>query len=112
MNTSQRRTPDHWREIISGQQASGLSIAAYCRQHGISQQSLFNWRRRFGADAGKPSPAFVEVKAASARSAGGIRICLRGRRRLVVQRGFDRELLVQVIGALEGLSTPGQSRLP
>jgi hypothetical protein len=47
--------------MIFSQAASGLSIAAYYRQHGISQPSFFPWRRRL-------SPTLVvEVKTAAQR---------------------------------------------
>jgi hypothetical protein len=86
------------------QPGSGLSIAAYCREQRISQPSFFAWKRRLnnGVDSG-----FVEVTAASPeRSFAGdtIEICLRGDRRLLVRRGFDRELLSELVTVLEGLA--------
>jgi len=115
MSQWQRRTGDQWREIISAQPTSGLSIAAYCRQQRISQPSFFIWRRRLAA--GADGAAFVEVKTPAAeakptarrgtlegtpsRLDAGIELRLRGGRRLRVRRGFDRGILLDLIDALE-----------
>jgi transposase len=94
-----------WREIIDRQQASGLSVGAFCRRDSIAESSFFAWKRRLGA---APSgPAFVEAKVVQTpapRPAGGIEVRLRGGRRVRVRRGFDPALLVEVVAALEGLS--------
>lgn len=94
-----------WRRIIESRQASGQSVAAFCRERDISQAGFYAWKRRLRG-AG-PTPAFVEVKTVEqARPNGseGIEVCLAGGRRVLVRRGFDRELLVETIGVLEGLS--------
>jgi transposase-like protein len=35
-----------WRVRIAEQAASGLTVAAYCHQAGISEHSFYQWRRR------------------------------------------------------------------
>jgi len=95
-----------WRRIIERQQASGQTVAAYCQDRRITQASFFAWKRRLRAT----SPAaggFIEVRAVAAISpvlADGIEVCLAGDRRLRVRPGFSRDLLVELIGLLEGLS--------
>ena len=42
----------HWGKHVSTWQRSGLSQAAYCRQHGLIPRQLGYWVRRKGADAG------------------------------------------------------------
>jgi hypothetical protein len=37
---------DYWREVIREQEASGLSIAGFCRQRGVGQASFYNWRAK------------------------------------------------------------------
>jgi hypothetical protein len=106
---------DRWGEIIRRQSASGLSVAEFCRRQRVPASSFFLWKRRLGASAG----AFVEAKvagdggAAMGRAAGGssavaatgaIELRLRGGRRVRVGRGFDRQLLAEVVAALEATS--------
>lgn len=38
-----------WRELIQQQQQSELSVSAFCRRHGFSDQSFYNWRKRLAA---------------------------------------------------------------
>ena len=44
MSSQQRR--QRWRELITEQSSSDLSIAEFCRQHGVSQASFYQWRKR------------------------------------------------------------------
>jgi transposase-like protein len=101
MNSSHRRDADQWRQIVSAQPGSGLSIAAYCRDRGISQPSFFVWRRRL---RGVAAP-FVELTASPAAGVEGnapaVEVLLRGGRRLLLRSGFDRDLLIQIVQALE-----------
>jgi transposase len=30
--------------------SAGLNVAAFCREHGISRETFYVWRRRYGAD--------------------------------------------------------------
>jgi hypothetical protein len=71
---------------------------------------MFAWRRRLsrGAEMFKP----VKIVSLAVRSAGGqsdsvIELYLPGGRHLIVRRGFDRQLLLDVVEALE----PKSSRL-
>jgi len=88
--------------LVQRQRSSGLSVAVFCARHGIAAPSLYAWRRRLGA-----TPLFVEAKLAGAsapRSAGLLEIRLRGGRRLLVRReNFERQLLREVVAALESL---------
>ncbi len=61
----QRRSDEratYWQGVISRQQKSGQSIAAFCREQKISQPSFFSWRRRLAATA---TPQFVSVSLAA-----------------------------------------------
>jgi hypothetical protein len=120
-------TATRWRKLLEDQRASGLPISAFCRERGIAASSLFAWRRKLtrggeergsqetfspvviategkprrrgdGGDGGDGAGGAIELPAASF-----IELCLRGERRLMVRRGFDRRLLGEVIAALEAL---------
>src|ERR1700729_982408 len=104
MNKSPRPGAEEWRQIVDGQQASGLTVAAYCVERGITQGTFYTWKRRLRSPAKTnrlPKPAFVEVKPSSLPATGAIEICLHGGRRLLVRRGFDRDLLMDVVRAVE-----------
>jgi hypothetical protein len=92
-----------WRDLIRRQRASGLSVAAFCRQNGVAGSSFFAWKRKIGPSPA--APAFVEATLAGTppegRPAGSVEVRLRGGRRVRVCRGFDRGLLAEVIAVLE-----------
>ncbi|MGD0141133.1 MAG: hypothetical protein ABSD28_19915 [Tepidisphaeraceae bacterium] len=101
---------NQWRQIVSAQPGSGTSIAAYCRGLGISQPSFFAWRRRLCLpqrrldQSAVAAPPFIEVKAWASAPAAGIEVRLRRGRRLLLRRGFDRGLLMEVVRVLEGIA--------
>jgi|SRR4051794_38756398 transposase-like protein len=35
-----------WQELIRQHSQSKLSVNAFCREHGVSDQSFYNWRKR------------------------------------------------------------------
>ena len=94
-----------WRRIMGDQRASGLSVAAFCRRHGVAAASLYAWRRQLGQAAG--AGVFVEAKVVDplpAQAAGSIEVCLKGGRRVRVGGGFDARVLLELVTALECLS--------
>jgi hypothetical protein len=107
MTKSQRPGAEEWRQIIDGQRPSGLTVAAYCHDRGITQGSFYTWKRRLRSRAKPnrlPKPAFVEVKPSNLSPTGAIEICLPGERHLLVRRGFDHDLLIDLVRALEAVA--------
>lgn len=65
-----RRGEVRWRETIARQEASGLSVAAFCRKERINVWTLYGWRSRLrGAQekavsalpAKEPSGGFIDL---------------------------------------------------
>lgn len=62
----------YWEHLLSQQQHSGLSIAAFCRQRDLSQPSFYAWRTRLTNEAphkNSPAISFVPLPLPAARSA-------------------------------------------
>lgn len=102
--------------MIADQEASGLPVSVFCRERGIPQASHFAWRRRLSRAETSSTPAkFQVVKLVPETSGqserftdGSIELFLRGgsggERRLLIQKGFDRGLLLDLVQALESLA--------
>jgi transposase len=43
-------TAHEWQQHIQTWQASGLTQAAYCRQHGLNPTTFSGWQRRYRAE--------------------------------------------------------------
>jgi hypothetical protein len=98
---------ERWARIIREQGESGLSVAAFCVRRGIAVSSFYPWKRRLAA-----MPAFVEaVLDGDERGRECVVVELAGRRRVIVGPGFDRRLLLEVIGALEQRETGAEDAL-
>jgi hypothetical protein len=93
-----RLSSARWQEILHQQQASGLSVAAFCRQARVPQASFFACRRKL---RGAVTFAEVKVPLETAGDTGAIELRLPGRRCLVVRPGFDRQTLLDLLATLE-----------
>jgi hypothetical protein len=68
-----------WRDLIGRQPSSGLSIASFCDDAGVSANSFFVWKRRLRSQAGdsKRRPASRRRwnrSANSSRPSGQVRL--------------------------------------
>jgi hypothetical protein len=117
-----------WAGLIEEQGASGWSAGRFCAERGVPTSSFFAWKRKIRERAGgslapRSSAAFVEAKVRDAAEGphgvggmpgvrdvganGGVAIELPRGARIIVERGFDRELLREVIGVLEAGTPQG-----
>ena len=88
-----------WAELVRQQQQSGLSVTAFCRQHGFSDQTFYNWRKRL---SGSEPVRFALVAADAAVTAEQlpIELCLVSGDRLRIAPGTDAATLRTVLNAL------------
>ena len=102
-------------EVLAHQASSGLSVAEYAAEIGVTASTLYEWRRRLKGQVGggqPPSGTFglVEValqkdpqgrdQEAAGRSAGLV-VRLGGDRGIEVRRGFDGDELRRLVTVLE-----------
>lgn len=80
-----------WRGHVEGQSRSGLSLKAYCAEHGLKVWQWHYWRKALQG----PQGGFVEL----AGVGGGLTLECAGCR-IALGRGFDCELLRQVLAVL------------
>jgi putative transposase len=99
----ERRSESAWREIVSRQAESGLSVRAFCEREGINVARLYGWRSRLQQEAQgesqavraprksrqeKPTGEFIDLGAlSSSRSRFEVRLDLGGGVLLHLVRG-------------------------
>lgn len=96
--TKQERSA-YWRNLISKQIESGLTAAAFCREHQINPGRFYHWRRRLQYEASDNTPigAFVELVPYQNNPSAGVHIRLGNGLRIEVDRGFDPATLKATI---------------
>jgi hypothetical protein len=102
-----------WGRLVEQQRESGLSVKAFCAARGLSPSSFFGWRAKLM----RPPAAFAAVKVGRepTRSVGDdqassfITLCLARGRSLRLARGFDRQLLLDLLELLEAQPSDGPS---
>ena len=110
---------DYWRAdsaelIVTAWEQSGEILTAFARRHGVRPNRLARWRDRLRKTRGPARLRFHPVKVREtpvdgvARSApvvaeggSGLELVLRGGRRILIGRGFDAALLVDLVRVLE-----------
>ena len=92
-------TTAYWRQQVQAFEESGLSRVAYCEQNQIKIFQLDYWRHKFAESKQKSSkPGWIplRIKESSAGRSAGIRLRI-GKLEIEVSRGFDKELLSEVL---------------
>ena len=101
---------EHWVGVIQRHAASGQSGRQFCAQEQMSYWQFLSWRRRLGlAPARRPAdvPAaaggvggFVELLAGAGRAGAGVRLETTTGVSVVLERGFDAQVLAAVLAVL------------
>ena len=99
----------NWQSLVSEQQTSGQSVAAFCRTREVSEGLFYYWRKRLREAA----PEFVEVHVAKPRPrpepsraglASTIEVRLSNGRSLIVPPEFDTNHLRALLAVVESAS--------
>lgn len=88
--TKQERSA-YWQSLVDKQAESGLTGAAFCREHQINRNRFYYWRRHFRNKASiEASPGgFVELVPYPKKTSAGIYIHISNGFRIEVDRDFD-----------------------
>jgi hypothetical protein len=111
--SASRMSAAKWSELVAGWEASGRSLASFAAEHGVSESSLRWWKtelaRRARNEAAQRSPgprharsvALARVVREGEGATRSVAIDVEGAR-IVVETGFDHQLLREVLGVLGG----------
>ena len=98
-----------WKAHISAVDRSGLSLAEYCRRHGLSYHAFRYWRRKLGKGVGTPVslvPVPGEILQRDhhhACNASDLRLKLKDRFTIEIGDGFSPVTLTRLVSTLEAL---------
>lgn len=106
MTRRRKKAWTKWRRLVSEQERSGQTVAAFCRERGLCRSYFFVWRKRLQGSAAAKFSKFLEVQVAepalSVPHDSRIEVRLRNGRSLVVRRGFDAEQVRALLAVVEG----------
>ena len=98
MNKQEQRR-ELGRQRIAQQEESGHSVRVFCREHGLSEASLYAWRKRLRKQNGRVRFALVETKQTT-EAVPPIELLLAGGDRLRISH--DAATLKLVLAVLRG----------
>lgn len=90
---------EYWRDVIQQQAASGQSVSTFCAQRGLTEQSLYSWKKRLS----EPAPvsfALVTTGRPDRSLAAPLELELGAGRRLRIPCGVDAATLRTVLTVL------------
>ena len=91
--TNQKR--GYWGKLIAEQEASGQTIGAFCKERGISDHSVYFWRKRLGTSE---PVQFALLKIVA--SAAALELILASGERLRIGNGVDEATFRLVLDAV------------
>lgn len=108
-----------WREVIRRQEASGLSVAAFCREEQVPPASFFAWRKKLAevdqnanAASGRDADAshevqvqFVPIDLSACTRPASFEIVHPDGYRVVVPVRFDGESLREILLVLKEIAS-------
>lgn len=59
------RARARWQSHITAQQISGLTQAAYCREHHLNDKSFSHWKRKLRDEATPEAPVLIPISVTS-----------------------------------------------
>jgi transposase-like protein len=123
MSTRKQRSASKerfWRRMVRRCRGSGLTVRAFCAEHGVSEPNFYAWRRTLaerdsagvkfvpvrvtGKSAGAKVPESMGEGAAGAGATGTLELVLDGGRRVRVGPGFDGPTLRRLLALLENVN--------
>jgi putative transposase len=105
MNSKKRKSPAEWQALVAEQQASGLSVAAFCLKHGLVDKTFYNQRHklcRAPGPADNPKSGFVKAQASASGAIAPPRFLVLQHRssRLEFSAAVNPTWLAELMGAL------------
>jgi transposase-like protein len=90
---------EFWRQLIAKQQQSGVAVRILCREHGTSEHSFYQWRKRFAQQL-PVKFALVETERHARFQAEGVEVILTSGERLRVGPGVNATTLRLILSIL------------
>lgn len=96
-----RRTPEQWRALFTEHAASGMTMAAFCRERGINPNYFSLRRKQLGARKGVEEASVFAPVAITAPSAAMIEVQLNGEVHLRVPTTVSPRWLSELLHQLK-----------
>ena len=91
------RSADEWRELLAAWRQSGKTREAWCREQGVSKESLRRWTKRLNRSETNPSLVELRTSASEVASLPALRLCIRPNGEVELLSEFDEEILRRVL---------------
>lgn len=99
MSKTREARREFWRDLIAKQQQSGVSVRAVCQEHGTSEYSFYQWRKRLAQQL-PVKFALIETDPKKRENPEAVEVILRSGEQLRIRSGVDPATLRLVLNVL------------
>lgn len=101
------------REVLAAWERSGEPASVFARRHGLSPYRLLRWKGRLRDSGRRSRPVFHPVRVVDSgvptptlgtEGAGALELIVGGSLRIVIRRGFDPDVLLELVRVMESRS--------
>ena len=91
------RSADEWRGLLTAWKQSGMTREAWCREQGVSKESLRRWTKRLNRTDTNASLVELRTGVSEVASLPALRLCIRPNGDVELLGEFDAESLRRVL---------------
>jgi hypothetical protein len=96
-------TREYWKDIVDKWQASGKSMAEFCRDENLSYWTFRDWKGRFLKPEKKTVPGLVKLNLKKEPKTSEIEVLV-GPSRILVPQHFDESHLIRIVKTLRSIA--------
>jgi hypothetical protein len=97
-------TREYWKDMIDKWQASGKSMAEFCRDENLSYWTFRDWKGRFLKPAKVSENGLVKLNLMKEQKKSSTIEVLVGPSRILVPRHFDESHLIRIVKSLRAIA--------
>ncbi len=83
--------------IVGGYSKSGMSVAEYCREHGVHKSTFYTWLKKIPKPEKAMKKGFIKIKSLASGNADPIRIETPQGYRIEVPQGSPADFIQRVL---------------
>ena len=91
------RSAEEWRGLLTAWKQSGKTRELWCREHGVSKESLRRWTKRLNRSDANASLVEVGTVPSVAGALPALRLCIRSNGDVELVGEFDEDILRRVL---------------
>jgi len=95
---------NHWKKHVDSWKSEGILQAEYCKRNNLDQNLFSKWKIKITGNKNSLKscePGFVKIVNSEKIEKSGIKLFINDKYHIILQAGFNKDLLKDIISVLE-----------